>query len=150
VIAGIDPGAKGGVAFLHDDGSVAGVAPLPYLGRQVDVVALDWLLDTMQPAFTWVELQVIRQSQAGALSVGANFGRLLGLLELRAMPHDTATPKGWMHRAGLPSGLKHGKPRNDAMYLAAKKLWGAQIDQLRPSNDGQVAALLIARYGAKT
>jgi hypothetical protein len=150
MIVGIDPGQKGGLAFLADDGQrIVDVMALPYVGKQVDVGALDGLLDMVQPAFSWIELQVIRQQQAGAMTIATNYGRLLCVHELWSRPHGIVTPKDWMKRAGLPAGLKHGKPRNDAMYLAAKKLWGAQIGHLKPSHDGQIAALLIARYGAK-
>jgi hypothetical protein len=145
IACGIDPGLTGGIAFL-EDGRIAARYPLPVVGRQVDVRATAVLLGVHEPGFTWIEQQSIRPRQAGALTIGTNYGRLLAVLELDGWPHRDVSPAAWSRAAGIPAKISGG-PRREAAWLVARRLWGDQIGALKPAQDGMVAALLIARYG---
>lgn len=147
IIAGIDPGQSGGVAFV--DGTSLTTYPMPVLDKRVQVNEVITLLDMMAPSLVVVELQSIRNGQAGALAIGANYGRVLAAIECLGLPHRIVSPISWNKRAGIPAGLS-GRPKKEASYAVAKRTWGKAFDALKLpiSKDGQYEALLIAYYGS--
>lgn len=149
IIFGIDPGAKGGVAVIDSEGAIEWAGRLPYVGKQVDVLALRSLFYIWNPDRAVVEQQSIRSGQAGALSIGANYGRILGVLETLEVPHKIVTPAKWNKAAGIKPGTA-GAAKKDQSYLVAKKLWGGELYNefgLTRKTDGPIEALLIANFG---
>ena len=144
---GVDPGLKGGVAILENRLPVW-AGKLPYIGKQVDVSGLRALIEIYQPDEIRVERQSIRQRQAGAMTIGSNFGRILAVVELSGVAHRVPTPSTWKAKAKIRAGLS-GKAAKEESFLVAQRLWGKAFDrlQLRPTQDGPVEALLIAYYG---
>ena len=143
---GIDPGLAGGVGVVGAGGPIE-AHPMPRLGKAVDVRSLRDILGQYSGVFVQViiEQQSIRPRQSGAMTIGANYGRLLGLLEADAWPYHVVTPAQWNRALKIPSGLT-GTAKKQAAYKVAQDRWGHVLD-LRPQNDGQVEALLIAEYG---
>lgn len=95
MLAAIDPGLSGGIAYLQDL-RVTGTRPMP-LGRKgsgaIDVVALETILC---PALQVVVEQPIPRVQGRAgltiATMFTNYGRILGLLERMRMPYFLLTP----------------------------------------------------------
>lgn len=107
MIIGIDPGLKGGLALMADDGKPVDAITMPRDGRSVDVCAL-------QDAFIrWgahsgniravVERQQVRARQAGNMTIGANYGRILATLDLCGIEYEEVRPQDWQ-AAILPDG----------------------------------------------
>lgn len=149
IVCGIDPGVHGGVSFVQDEDRILGAWPMPILVRDVDAMELRGLLMTVGADKVVVELQSVRNAQAGALRIGANYGRLLATVELLGLPCREVTPAVWARKAGIPPKLKPGREKKDGSFAAARRTWGAAFDALglKRSQDGPVDALLIARYG---
>ena len=148
MIMGIDPGQKGGVALLSDPDTILRVEAMPILNKEVQSGWLYALIDAFCPSQVIVERQMIMSGQRGAMAIGSNFGRILAAIEIASVPYTLVTPTSWNRRAGIPAKLK-GKDKKEASFAAARRTWGRQFDRLglRPTQDGQVEALLIARYG---
>lgn len=149
IILGIDPGMRGGVATL-DNGVPVEALPMPVLAGDIDSRELRAIIATSGAQQAVIELQSIRNAQAGALKIGVNYGRLLCTCELLDLPYRIVTPPVWSKRAGIKAGMK-GREKKQAHYAAAQREWGDAFTRLklRQSQDGPVDALLIARYGHK-
>ena len=147
-ICGIDPGQKGGIAFLKGT-AIEAVHPMPVLDKKIDVRALIVMLEIMGPDLVVIEQQSIRPMQSGAMAIGANYGRLLACVEALSLPHRIITPAQWNKAAGIKAGLT-GRAKKEASYALCRRTWGAAFDRLglRPAQDGQYEAALIARFGA--
>lgn len=151
MIVGIDPGQKGGVAVLRDPETILHVEPMPILAKEVQTGALYALLDAYAPHTAVIERQSIMGGQRGAMAIGSNFGRILAAVEIARVPYTLVTPTVWNRRAGIPPKLT-GRAKKEASFEAAQRTWGSAFDRLglRPTQDGLVEALLIARFGLDT
>lgn len=147
IICGIDPGQSGGVAMIEDN-AILYTTAMPVLNKIVVVPELVTMLDTYNPDRVLIELQGIRGGQRGAMAIGANYGRILAAVEYLELPYRVITAPVWNRRAGIPAKLK-GKEKKEASFAAAKREWGESFTKLglRPTQDGPVEALLIARFG---
>ena len=110
-IMGIDPGLKGGVAILNGDSSISEKMPIIKSKRIVDVGALQDLLIRHKPYIVYVERQRIMSKQAGAITTGANYGRILATLELCGIDYVEVAPKEWM--AVIYGKLKKGLTKQE-------------------------------------
>lgn len=146
LVVGIDPGQSGGIAMLDSDGRVVETWPMPVLGKEVDSVEIHQLLTEMRPQVV-LERAGLRGGQSGALTIGANYGRLLAAVEIAGCPLCLCTPVQWSKHFSIPSGLK-GPQKKAQSFLAARNVWGQAFTDLglTKSKDGQVEALLIARW----
>lgn len=150
MIAGIDPGKYGGIAFLEDL-QVLDAMAMPMAGTQVDVRTVHTLFDMMRPQQTFIEAQQIRGNQAGGMAIGSNYGRLLCLLELDLHPHQVVRPAAWQGVAKLSAQGTQAE-RNKAAYAVALRVFGSQIIDRRllaARDNGIIAALLIAHFGGQ-
>jgi hypothetical protein len=148
LICGIDPGLKGGIAFIDEDTPVM-VAALPVINRKADVLQLATLLDTMNPRKVFIERQTILSKQGGALTIATNYGRLLATLELARLRYKEVSPSEWKKKAGFRPKLK-GKEKQEAAYEIARREFGDRTLQrlkLEVKDDGPVEAMLLAHFG---
>jgi hypothetical protein len=154
----MDPGIKGGVAFLRpwlamDHPEVASLFDMPTKSARrgksayaVDMTGLAALLSREPLRMIVVEQQTSRPRQAGQFTMATNYGRILGLLESNGQPHTVVSPSEWKWIMGLR--------RTDKMMsvaLAEALVPGAK-DQLRgprgAGRDGRAESLLLAYFGA--
>lgn len=148
IVAAIDPGLKGGVAFF-DERTPVMVTKMPKLKSVIDVVELAAMFEMMQPKMTVVERQSIRAGQGAALTIGANYGRILATLEICRLPYRLVTAAQWKKRAGFPHGAK-GKEKQEAAYELARREFGDKVLQefrLKVTTDGPVEAMLMGIHG---
>lgn len=148
IVAGLDPGLKGGIAFMDEDDPLM-AAPMPKLKSIVDVVELSNMMKSMEPRRVYIERQSILAGQGAALTIGSNYGRLLAVCELLGVPYTLVTPGQWKKRCGFPTGCK-GKEKAEAAFELVRRDFGDPVVQklgLKVTRDGPVEALLIAKYG---
>lgn len=150
---GIDPGLKGGVAIIRLAWNA--IHPMPIRGVNTGgVIDVNLLLDILPvPAAAcavYIENQRIVKGQGAtsALTIGTNYGKILGALEAIGYPYREVPPATWKRRAGL-----WGKDKAASVELAVR-LYPAMADQLAYKLkkelkliEGQAEALLIQRFG---
>lgn len=144
-IVGIDPGKKGGVAFISTDLASVEVFPM-----QDTTTLADLFRERRDEIYRcFVEKQQVFPKQ-GAVSSGnlmKHYGEILGILTALQIPFEEVPPKRWQ---AFIHGAKHKKrPRKEK-----KKMSIAKAKQMFPGvsfkGDGEAEALLIAEYGRKT
>jgi len=144
---GIDPGSKGCVACLYEDGVVTFY---PLTG---DVGTYQDCIDIMQQysISTYVAVEDVHGLPGQSCTANTTFMKLAGMAELVGWYLSTAgymkvSPVTWKKHFGLTSkGLSKTERKHLSIDLA-KKLYPAVAEQLTASRDGWAEALLIARY----
>jgi crossover junction endodeoxyribonuclease RuvC len=150
MIIGIDPGAKGALAWLSGDGHLIAVQDLPWIkGHGLNAASFAaWieLRDDIRHAF--VERVASRPGQ-GVVSVftfGMNYGQIIGVLTGLKIPVTLIAPTKWKPAVGLPTGSNKAASR-----ARAAQLWPGAADSFaRVRDDGRAEAALIGMYGART
>ena len=152
IYVGIDPGLGGGVAALHNN--VVGelhALPMPILNRAIDTTALTLYLKKLRASddvVAAIERQGYRPKQAGVETLLTNYGRLLAALELAFIPYEVVTAPVWNRQAGIKTGLTGAAKKAEAFRVACQHFGTDRLMDLglRARNDGQIEALLIARW----
>ena len=145
VYIGIDPGASGGLASVHVDGSCAAVT-MPPTERDV----WEWVTDlsSWRPPFAVVEKVggFIKGNPAPGSAMfrfGVSYGGLRMALVAAAVPFEEATPQKWQKGLGITA---RGK---DESKTAFKNRLKQRAQQLFPGVKITLAtcdAILIAEY----
>lgn len=157
-IIGIDPGLKGGLAFL-EGGKFYSCHPMPTNNKGVDTerlnaIIINYVLDTWGDVFVkhptaYIEKQHTRGNQGGNFTIGTNYGRILAVLELLSIPYVEVNPQEW--QAAMLTGWS--ADTKEAAILYCQNLgWAVPTRSNRadsPLNDGISDALVIAAYGAE-
>jgi len=154
MIAGIDPGLLGAVAFLSDTGVLVEVVDLPVaevkIGkrtrRQLMPAVLAKLLYERKPMLVMLE-QVGSQPNEGAVgafSFGRGFGQIEGVLCGLGLSYSLVRPQVWKKALAVPADKGGAR-------MHAARLWPGAADQFwRVKDDGRAEAALIGHYGART
>lgn len=148
MIAGIDPGISGAVAFL-DNGSLVEVVDMPVKKygtkgnkRQVDCRELASVLQLYPVEVAIVESvhAMPAQGVSSSFNFGKHFGNVEGVIEGLGIALSYVTPQYWKKRAGLL------KAEKDKARTLARQLYPlAPLD--RKKDHGRADAILIAHYG---
>lgn len=154
IIAGIDPGLKGGIALYYPTKLRAYRTPLvevPYVKkgkkRTRNDMDLDGCRDILSDSnITHVFLEKVSampgQGVTGMFRFGQNLGHWQGLLAGMNIPYTMVTPQAWKKQAGLIKAAK-----GDSVELA-RKLWpDTDSFKYKTADEGRAEAALIARYG---
>ena len=138
VVAGIDPGASGGISF-HGDGWV-NVEKLPQNARELLEV-----IKTEGPDIAYVEQIYLPNGKAGALSFAAGWGKILAVLEMLEIETVMVRPQVWMKELDcLTRGDKNiTKEKAKELFGEYRYNDGKGIPITHWSSD----ALLIGYYG---
>lgn len=172
VVCGIDPGLKGAIAFVDSrDMSLRAAHPLPVkqvgTKARVDIHALTTWLDGGAPFpmpaewhFGWVagkprlsaggviiERQGVKpgEGNVSGLTIGLNYGLLLGMLETLGIPYFEVQPAQWKRGLSVGPEKAHSISRAQAFWPRAVSKWTGPRGGVK---DGVCEAALIARYGA--
>ena len=157
-IIGIDPGLKGGIAFLSEDGGVISVSKMPSTPHDI----YDYLVGLLSHASSCGSqmdeprvvcyLEDVGHGMPGqSSSATAKFARHCGHLEMALLslriPVNTITPAKWMKSFQLGRS-------GDYTKTEWKNRLKSKAQQLFPQLGGKVTlstsdALLIAEYGRR-
>ena len=164
IFVGIDPGLDGALVALREDGSLHSQAIMPTTpgaskGRVVDVRGLARiLLDLPAPVVVAVEAMAGRppgkMGGGSALTIGANWGRIVGLLDALAFTHgnslsyDIVQPRRW--QAVICPGT--GDPKGRAVSAALRLCPDLDLTPGRRTkpHDGLADAYCIAEWCRRT
>lgn len=145
---GIDPGFKGAIAIIAEEGEVKIIdSPTLMVGTKKEHhvpemmrILAPYIFDTVA-AIEKVH-SMPKQGVASAFTFGKGYGLWLGLLAAMGIPHEEVTPQKW--QGAMMDGMKRGK---DAARLRAMQLFPQLSEQLKYKvNDGRADALLIAEF----
>lgn len=150
MIAAIDPGAAGAIAFLSPDGALASVVDMPAVkvGTKLRVApqAVALLLAARRPSHCFIE-QVGAMPGQGVVSMFA-FGQAVGILDgavaALGIPVSYIAPAAW--KRGMQVSADKGSSRRRAMQLFPSHADAFQ----RVRDDGRAEAALLGVYGLRT
>tara|TARA_B100001750_G_C15167169_1_gene427401 strand:+ start:85 stop:567 length:483 start_codon:yes stop_codon:yes gene_type:complete len=153
IIAGVDPGLSGGLAFLNSRDYRLATFDMPILEmtkskkkkRFVDCAFLGSYFSEFRPDRCYVE-QVGAMPGQGVTSM-FNFGRAVGSIDGIAgallIPIHYVTPRQWKKHFGLVAA-------KDASRARAAQIFPANSADFKlKKNDGRAEAALIAEWGRR-
>lgn len=145
MIAGIDPGMSGAVAWLSDLGHLIEVRDLPTVKGQglLPAVLAAWLRDK-RPVHVWVERVGTRPGEGAsrAFNFGRGYGQIEGVCAALEIPVSLVTPAKWKGSLRIPADKSAARAR-------AAQLWpGLAGTFSRVKDDGRAEAAMIGLYGA--
>jgi crossover junction endodeoxyribonuclease RuvC len=148
VLAGIDPGATGAIAWLSDAGHLIEVLDLPtqkVRGRTVLMPAvLAAMVEQRRPVHVYLERVATRpgEGHVGAFAFGRGFGQIEGVLAALGIAVTLVTPGEWKRSQRIPADKGAARER-------AAQLWpGLAGTFARFKDDGRAEAALIGLHGA--
>ena len=144
IYIGIDPGKKGGVATISDDG----------------VKVYQWddqrFIEDMRQHANWLDKCVAAVEKVGAMpgqgvtsmfSFGQSYGFILGVLAAFGIPYQLVSPATWKREFGLLKSQKQG-----SVDVCKRLFPGVSLlptDRCRKESDGMAESLLIAEYARR-
>lgn len=146
MILGIDPGATGAVAFLHEieNGYVTkhSVHDLPIVDGMVSPAGFHKMIHYLTFNHAYIERaqSMPKQGIASTFKYGVGYGAILGVLAALQIPYTLISPRVWKKAFHLI-----GKDKEASRALAIQ--WYPQADLHLKKHHGRSEALLIARWG---
>jgi crossover junction endodeoxyribonuclease RuvC len=144
IYIGIDPGKKGGVAIISDDG----------------VKVYQWddqrFIEDMRQHANWLDKCVAAVEKVGAMpgqgvtsmfSFGQSYGFILGVLTAFGIPYQLVSPATWKREFGLLKSQKQG-----SVDVCKRLFPGVNMlptERCRKESDGMAESLLIAEYARR-
>ena len=147
---GIDPGKSGGIAIFQN-GELLGCERMPLASGTIDVSALQQIIIENRAESAVIEKQHTRGGQGGNLTIGANYGRILAVLELCGVPYREVHPSKWTAkiRQWLANDLIPVSKDKKALSATYCQHMGYDVPVLRSGrlHDGCTDAVCIGKYG---
>lgn len=133
---GIDPGASGAIAIIHQSGNVNWIK-----NDSTEHELAEWLQDCASAFDCFAIIEQVsampKQGVASTFKFGRSFGFLIGLLTALRVPYESHRPQAWQkHMRCMTKGDKN------VSKAAAQRLWPAT--KITHAN---ADALLIAEFG---
>lgn len=146
MIVGIDPGQKGGIAFLEREAVYA--YPMFLAGKELDVRAItETFLNYRDVSLAIVEKchSMPAQGSVSTFKFGKGYGILLGIIGALAIPTMLVTPQAW--KKVILAGTK--KDKNAAIEYVRMKYPTVKLipKGCRKPHDGMADAICLAEYG---
>lgn len=147
-VIGIDPGQKGGLAYVS--GHHAEGVPMPLAGKEIDVGRVVMLLQT-----NGIELVVIervhampKQGVKSTFTFGYGLGVVVGAVQALGIPLRWVTPQAW--KKVVLAGTAKDKDAAVAFVTQAYPTVDLMPGRTRTPHDGIADAVCIAEYGRRT
>lgn len=153
MIAALDPGVQGAIAWLTDAGELIRVEDLPMIEvmvgktkrRQIAGAALAAMLAEQRPVHVFLEHVATRpgEGSVGAFSFGRGFGTIEGVLAGLSIGSTLVRPAVWKRGMHVPADK--GLARQRAMQCFPAH--AARFARVR--DDGRAEAALIGAWGVQ-
>ena len=146
-ILGIDPGQKGGLAFLSERVSAY---PMLLAGKELDIPGItDLILSYPEISLAVVEKvhSFPGQGVSSVFKFGKGYGTLLGILGALKIPTILVTPQAW--KKVILAGSK--KDKDAAIEYVRMKYPDFELimPRCRKPHDGCADAICLAEYGQR-
>lgn len=150
---GIDPGIRGGVCALREDGTLQDLFVLPVVDGTLDVFSLAFFLTSCKDriAMTFVEepIAMPRQSVKSTLSSGKMHGAIRAVVDLCGAGFMDVSPKEWQREI---LGTTKGTSDKGLSITTAQGIVGRDVlipKNCRVPHDGLADAVCIAEYARR-
>lgn len=149
-IIGIDPGLSGACFFYDTETHNFCARRFISVDGRLDVKKFNEFIQTYSPDQIFIEKIFLTGREGGqsAMTIGANYGRILATLELLALPYIEVTPKVWQRALRLTGGSR-AIVKEQAKILAVKRftLMPFLFGKSKKPHDGCTDAACITMYG---
>ena len=161
MIVGIDPGAKGAIAYVYDNGLLLTVVDMPMAGKVLSpsqfktLVLPDWAADDIQAVYLEKVGAMPGQGGTSMFHFGEKWGGprvAFGMF----YPVDDVTPTTWKRAVGISPAPKNlsaaAKKRNqeDQALELCRSWWPNDVDYFKlRKHAGRAEACCIAEYGRR-
>jgi len=141
VIIGIDPGARGAVAFVD---SGYGFLKLDSFETTYDLYKA---INNYAPKHIFLEKAqtMPRQGIVSAFTYGSGYGKILGMLEIAQLPFTLVHPRQWSRAMHVGTSSKE-----KAKIRSREAFQRIFPTMAHIKHDGVIDAMLIAEYGRRT
>ena len=145
-IVGIDPGKKGGIAFIEIESLNAQVYAMPKFEETLIEMLL---LSRENILIVDIEKQqpFPKQGVVSTFKLGVHYGTLIGIFKSLKIPYEEIPPKRWQ-KVLLGNGKKKRKVSKELSLKKAKALFPQLANDIG-KHDGKSDALLIAEYARR-
>ena len=146
VIAGVDPGKFGGIAFhLSDTPNTILVFDMPIAGGEVDGNALNRIVERFAPQEVWIERvhSLPTDGVASSFAFGYGCGVVRGVFDANQVRIERVTPTTWKKHFGL------SKDKEESRAMAIRKFPVSAEQFARKKDHGKAEAALIALFGTE-
>lgn len=148
MLLGVDPGLKGGIAFIDTISGQYGAYPMPVTTRQKYTLLHD-LKETYGNITAYCEqVQVMGRAfgAKAALSYGQGYGELIGILTALGASIHEVRPSVWKRKLNISAD------KESAILLCERLYPDVELvpKGCRRAQDGLAEAMLIAHYGRIT
>jgi hypothetical protein len=155
MIVGVDPGGRGGIAWLSKDGAIERLCVMPMLTKELNEVALREIFLQTKPDVTHL---FIEHSQAmecmgkvSSFKYGMNFMAIKMCAVCFQIPFTLVKPQVWqktMHRGINPKLTTKKRSLIAAQRIFPEESFLASARSTQP-HDGLYDAALIAEWGRR-
>lgn len=165
IVAGIDPGLDGAIAFLENGSKVVACITMPVLRlskgkgtkREISVHAMLQSFRGLGLAVERVFIEQVSPRPGEGTVASFKFGRGFGQVETAAIamdwPVEYVTPQKWKKAIGLPTGAEKDDSVNRAnqlLPLDTEQWTPRRLVMNQAQCYGRAEAALIACYGYRT
>lgn len=140
IYVGIDPGKKGALAVISDDGAVS-VVPFD---QDTYKATLRYAPGPVRAVLEHVTAMP-KQGVTSMFHFGENFGYIKGLLEANGIPYELVRPQKWKKEFGISD-------KNSSIECCKRLFPGVclrRTERCRKDDDGLAEALLMAEYARR-
>lgn len=147
VFIGIDPGKKGGIAKIFEDGDNRNVTVEPF-SEEALISLASGLESCPTPVYCVLE-KVNAMPGQGVVSMfnfGKNFGFIQGVLQSRGIAYELVPPQKWKKMFSVTSD------KNTSISVAKKLFPKVNLfatPRCKKEHDGMAEALLMAEYARR-
>ena len=138
---GIDPGAKGGIAVISDDG----ISVFPYSDSQLLNTVSSLTNENTRCCLEQVHAMP-KQGVSSTFKFGVSYGFIKGVLESHDISYQEIPPQRWKKEFGLNSDKAASIDVCRHLFPSATL---RASDRCRTDNDGMAEALLMAEYARR-
>ncbi len=153
---GIDPGLKGAIAVVDENGAIVSLTPMPVDDDGVNAI------EVMEMLMAWIDNAeavkvVLEKGQAmpgqgvsSCFNYGYGCGALYAVCRCLKLQTTLVRPQTWtkvMHQ-GTDGGEAKDRSRVAAMRTWPEEKWGVEGRKKKP-HDGLIDAALIAEWGRR-
>ena len=142
---GIDPGLKGGIAYITKGGTAA--IPMPVTGGDIDGHQIAAHLRDISPTIVIIEKvhSMPKQGVSSTFKFGMGYGLVIGVCETLGIPYRLVTPQAW--KKTVLAGT--AKDKNSAVAFVRRAFPAIDLSpgRKRVPHDGMADAMCLAEYG---
>lgn len=151
-ICGIDPGLSGGAFVYNTQTHEFQSYALERIDSRINILALAQFMANQSVQMVYIEKILLTGKEGGqsAMTIGANYGRIMAVIELCNIVHWEVPPKTWQRALSLKTGSR-AIVKQSAQDLAVERFTMMPFlkGKSKKLHDGLTDAACITLYGVQ-